>query len=403
MRSQKVSFPNADGEQLAARLEWPVNQHPHSFAIFAHCFTCTKNLSAVRQISMSLNLSGIAVLRFDFTGLGDSEGDFADSNFSSNVEDLVAAARFLETEFQAPKLLVGHSLGGAAVLCAATQLKTVQAVATVGAPFDPAHVQHLLGPAIVAIEEEGVAKVNIGGRPFTVKKQFLEDIQEQNVLDKIKNLNKALLIMHSPQDRTVAIENAARIYHVAMHPKSFVSLDGADHLLSDKKDAAYVGDMIASWAKRYLDIPTKQTLRSDKEVVARLGEHGYTTEIMVRKHHLVADEPESVGGNDFGPSPYELVTAGLGACTVMTLHMYARRKKWPLKEVVVHLDHFKDYLKDQANLEDAKSKIDHFTRTIELEGDLDETQRQRLLEIANKCPVHRTMHSEIRVETELMP
>lgn len=401
MRSQKINFSNAEGDQLAARLEWPVNQHPHSFAIFAHCFTCGKSLSAIRQISMALNLSGVAVLRFDFTGLGESEGEFSDTNFSSNVDDLVAAAKFLEKEYQTPALLVGHSLGGAAVLCAAAQLPEVKAVATLGAPFDPSHVKHLLEPAIDKIDEHGIAKVNIGGRPFTVKKQFLEDIQEQNLIEKIKDLNKALLIMHSPQDSTVAIENAARIYHAAMHPKSFVSLDGADHLLSNKKDAAYAGDLIGAWAKRYLQLPDKEDLRSDKAVAVRLGQEGFTTEIMVRQHSIQADEPESVGGNDFGPSPYELVAAGLGACTAMTLQMYARRKKWPLEEVVVHLEHFKDYRSDQENLEDPKSKIDHFSRSIEIEGDLDDDQRQRLLEIANKCPVHRTMEGEIEVETDL--
>lgn len=401
MRSKKINFPNTEGEQLAARLEWPVNQHPHSFAIFAHCFTCGKSLSAARQISMALNLSGVAVLRFDFTGLGESEGDFENTNFSSNIEDLIAAADFLEKEYEAPALLVGHSLGGAAVLCAASQLPSVKAVATIGAPFDPGHVQHLFEPAIEMIEEKGIATVAIAGRSFTVKKQFLEDIQEQDLVEKVKRLDKALLIMHSPQDKIVAIENAARIYHAAMHPKSFVSLDRADHLLSDKEDAAYAGDIIGSWVKRYLNLPAKESLRSDKAVAVRLGQEGYTTEIMVRQHSLQADEPESVGGNDFGPSPYELVAAGLGACTAMTLQMYARRKQWPLDEVVVHLEHYKDYRTDQENLEDPKSKIDHFSRSIEIEGNLDESQRQRLLEIANKCPVHRTMEGEIEVVTEL--
>lgn len=401
MRSEKITFPNAEGVQLAARLEWPVNQHPHSFAVFAHCFTCSKNLAAVRQISMALNLNGVAVLRFDFTGLGDSEGDFADTNFSSNIDDLLAAAHFLEKEHQAPALLIGHSLGGAAVLCAAGNLPSVKAVATIGAPFDPDHVRHLLGPAIEVLDAEGVARVDIGGRPFTVKKQFLEDIQEQHVLEKIKKLGKALLIMHSPQDRVVAIENAARIYQAARHPKSFISLDGADHLLSDKADAVYVGDMIGNWVKRYLQLPARGELRSDEAVAVRLGATAYTTEIMVRHHHLQADEPEAVGGNDFGPSPYELVAAGLGACTAMTLQMFARRKQWPLEEVVVHLKHYKDYRTDQEHLDDPKSKIDFFTRIIELEGALDEEQRQRLLEIAEKCPVHRTMYSEIEVVTTL--
>ena len=401
MASIKIQFPNDDGEMLAARLELPVNQHPHSYALFAHCFTCSKNLSAVRHISTALHQSGVAVLRFDFTGLGESEGDFVDTNFSSNVEDLLAAAKYLADNYEAPSLLIGHSLGGAAVLCAATELPEVKAVATVGAPFDPEHVSHLLGDSIDEIEEHGVAEVNIGGRPFKVKKQFLEDIRSNKISEKIKNLKKALLIMHSPQDRTVNIDNAARLYTTAMHPKSFISLDGADHLLGDKMDAQYVGDTIASWVKRYLALPAQEKLRSDKTVAARLGDKGFTTEIMVRHHSITADEPVSIGGNDFGPSPYELLTSGLGACTAMTLQMYARRKKWDLKEVKVHLAHFKDYASDMADTENSKSKIDHFELKLELEGELDEKQRARLLDIANKCPVHRTLHQEVAITVEL--
>lgn len=401
MASIKIQFPNDDGEMLAARLELPVNQHPHSYALFAHCFTCSKNLSAVRHISTALHQSGVAVLRFDFTGLGESEGEFVDTNFSSNVEDLLAAAKYLADNYEAPSLLIGHSLGGAAVLCAATELPEVKAVATIGAPFAPEHVSHLLGDSIDEIEAHGVAEVNIGGRPFQVKKQFLEDIRSNKISEKIKNLKKALLIMHSPQDRTVNIDNAARLYTTAMHPKSFISLDGADHLLGDKMDAQYVGDTIASWVKRYLALPAQEKLRRDKTVAARLGDKGFTTEIMVRHHSITADEPVSIGGNDFGPSPYELLTSGLGACTAMTLQMYARRKKWDLKEVKVHLAHFKDYASDMADTENSKSKIDHFDLKLELEGDLDEKQRARLLDIANKCPVHRTLHQEVAINVEL--
>ncbi|MEZ5039121.1 MAG: bifunctional alpha/beta hydrolase/OsmC family protein [Saprospiraceae bacterium] len=402
MASIKVQFPNEEGVMLAARLELPVNQHPHTYALFAHCFTCSKNLSAIRHISSALHLSGVAVLRFDFTGLGESEGDFADTNFSSNVSDLVSAARYLATHYEAPSLLVGHSLGGAAVLCAAGYLPSVKAVATIGAPFDPAHVSHLLEPSINEIEAKGVAEVNIGGRPFLVKQQFLEDIRSNKLSDKINRLGKALLIMHAPQDLTVPIENAANLYQTARHPKSFISLDGADHLLSDRMDAQYVGDCIACWVKRYLALPSQEKLRSDKAVSVRLGEVGFTTEIMVRQHSLKADEPEAVGGNDFGPSPYELVTAGLGACTAMTLQMYARRKQWDLKEVRVHLEHYKDYTSDMADAEKGQPKIDYFDRNVELVGNLTEEQRQRLLAIANKCPVHRTLHQEVEVKTKLV-
>ena len=401
MASTRVSFTNKNGYELSARLELPVNQHPHTFALFAHCFTCNKNLMAVRNISRALNQSGIAVLRFDFTGLGESEGEFADTNFSSNVEDLEAAANFLAEHYQAPSVLVGHSLGGAAVINVADRLPSVKAIATIGAPHDPAHVSHLFGAHEATISTKGQAEVHIGGRPFKVKKQFLEDIAEQSQEQKIKRLNRALLILHSPQDRTVSIDNAAKIYHEARHPKSFVTLDGADHLMSNKADSHYAGQLIASWAQRYLELPEKEELRSDRDVVVRLGNEGFTSEIMVRHHGLTADEPADIGGNDFGPTPYELLSASLGACTAMTLQMYARRKKWDLQEVRVHLTHRKDYATDMAEAEQPGSKIDHFDRVLEIEGDLDEAQRAKLLEIAKKCPVHRTLHSEVVVSSEL--
>ena len=402
MRSQKISFVNAAGYELSARLELPVNQHPHTYAVFAHCFTCNKNLTAVRNISRALNMSGIAVLRFDFTGLGESEGEFADTNFTSNVDDLVAAAHFLAENYQMPNIMIGHSLGGAAVLCAASQLSDLKAVVTIGAPFNPQHVSHLFAEGINEIEATGAASVNIGGRSFKVKKQFLDDLERQYVEDKLKNLRKALLVMHSPQDRTVEIENAKRIYSTAHHPKSFVSLDGADHLLSDKKDSLYAGEMIACWSKRYINQPEKETLKVEKQVAVRLGSEGFTTDVMVRQHSLTADEPESIGGNDFGATPYELVAAGLGACTAMTIQMYARRKKWQVDEVTVHLEHKKDYADDMDAVMDEKPrKIDKFERVLILEGDLDEKQKQRLLEIADRCPVHRTLHEQVEVVTHL--
>lgn len=401
MPAQKVTFQSPTGFELSGRLELPVNQHPHTYAIFAHCFTCSKNLSAVRNISRALNQSGIALLRFDFTGLGDSDGEFADTNFSSNVGDLIAAVHFLTENYEAPGLLLGHSLGGAAVLQVANQCPSVKAVATIGAPFDPAHVGHLLMPAKEELAAKGVAEVSIGGRPFRVKQQFLDDIQAFSGASQIDQLNRALLVCHSPQDRTVPIENAAKIYQAARHPKSFISLDGADHLLSNKEDAHYTGDVIACWVKRYLRLPMEEDLKAEKQVAVRLNGEGFTTEIMVRHHDITADEPISVGGNDFGPSPYELLSASLGACTVMTLKMYARRKKWDLQEVIVHLDHRKDYAEDMQNAEQNASKVDHFDRLIELKGELDDTQRIRLLEIADRCPVHRTLHGDVVVKTRL--
>lgn len=402
MGSKKISFKNSNGYELSASLELPVNQHPHTYAIFAHCFTCNKNLTAVRNISRALNMSGIAVLRFDFTGLGDSEGDFADTNFTSNVEDLVAAAEYLKKDSKTPTILIGHSLGGAAVLLAAGLLPDIKAVVTIGAPFDPHHVSHLFAAGIAEINSTGQADVCIGGRSFKVKKQFLDDLETQVIEEKLRNLRTAILVMHSPQDKTVEIENARLIYSTAHHPKSFISLDGADHLLSKKEDSLYVGEMIASWARRYVAQPQKDILKVKKQVAVRLGKTGFTSDVMVRQHSLTADEPESVGGNDFGATPYELVAAGLGACTAMTIQMYARRKKWVVDEVTVHLDHKKDYAQDMSDVADEKPiKVDQFNREIILEGDLTKEQRQRLLEIADKCPVHRTLHGKVEIVTVL--
>lgn len=401
MKSHKVEFTNAFGYKLSAKLELPANQHPHSFALFAHVFTGNKNLTATRHISRALTLDGVAVLRFDFTGLGDSEGDFADTTFSSNVEDLIAAAKFLEDNYKAPKIIIGHSLGGAAAIFAAARLESVLTIATIGTPSEPEHVSHLLADSLETIEANGAARVNVGGRIFTIKKEFLDDIRSKNMFEILRTLRKPILILHSPQDRIVEIENAAKIYHASYHPKSFVTLDGADHMLSNKNDAAYAGSLIASWATRYLNLPKKDTLKTDRQVVAKLGEIGYTTEIIAGNHGILADEAEEVNGDDFGPSPYQLLSAALGACTAMTLQMYARRKGWDLKEVKVHLDHGKRYVDDCMTCENKEGRLDHFDRIIELEGNLTAEQRMRLLDIANKCPVHRTLESEIRINTSL--
>jgi uncharacterized OsmC-like protein/esterase/lipase len=370
MRSKKVQFTNANGYHLAASLELPANSVPHNYAIFAHVFTGNKNLGAVRHICRSLTTSGIAVLRFDFTGLGESEGDFAETNFTSNVEDLLAAARFLEENYAAPTIIIGHSLGGAASIFAASQIKSIKAVATIGAPSQPEHVTHLLRSKIEDIEKFGFAKVDIGGREFLIKKQFLDDLRSKDMYNVLRHLKKALLVMHSPQDKVVEIGNAAHIYGAAHHPKSFITLDGADHMLTDKNNAAYAGNTIASWASRYIELPEKESLTTEKQVVAKLGTEGFTTEIRAGQHGLLADESEAVGGDDFGPSPYELLSAALAACTVMTLQMYARQKQWDLKEVKVHISHHKKYADDCVDCENANSKIDHFEKYIELEGNV---------------------------------
>jgi len=393
MPTKSINFKNSRGLTLSGKIEFPLTQKPDAYAIFSHVFTGSKNLNATRNISRALTLSGIAVLRFDFTGLGDSEGDFAESNFSTNVADIMAASQFLEENYKAPNILIGHSLGGAAALYAAREIDSIKAVCTIGAPSEPDHVTHLFGLSLSKIEEDGQADVTIGGRTFTIKRQFIEDIRAVNLEEITKNLKKALLILHSPQDSVVEIENAAKIYHAAHHPKSFVTLNNADHMLTNKDDAYYAANVISSWVKRYIPIPQKESLKTEKQVIAKLGNDGYTTDIMAGKHGLVADESEEVGGNDFGPSPYELLNSALGACTAMTVQMYARRKGWPLEDISVHLSFDRSYKEDCMNCIEQDLKLGFFDLKIDLEGPLDDDQKARLIEIAHKCPVSRTLRA----------
>jgi len=402
MPRKTIEFQNTEGDQLSAALELPLDQKPHNFVLFAHCFTCNKNFKAVRYISKALAAQGFAVLSFDFTGLGASDGEFADTNFSSSVEDLIAAAGFLDKNYEAPTLIIGHSLGGAAALLAASRLTSVKAAVTIGSPADPNHVRHLISSGLSEIKQQGVATVSIGGRPFTVKQHFVDDLQNKNLAEIVRQTPKSFLFLHSPQDTTVGIENAAELYGAAKHPKSFVSLDGADHLLSDPKDSLYAGDVIASWAKRYVEIDAEPEISTNRQVVAYVGpDEKFTTQIVSDKHRMIADEPVSFGGNDFGPSPYQYVSSGLAACTVMTLRMYADRKKWDLRQVFCHVKHDKSYVEDCQNCEDVTGKIDVFHRELELIGDLDQEQRQRLMEIADKCPVHRTLEAKAHITTTL--
>ena len=403
MNIHKVSFTNKDKEQLAGRLELPLDQKPHNFVIFAHCFTCTKNLTAVKNVGRALANAGFGVLRFDFTGLGESEGDFENTNFSGNVDDLIEAANFLEENYQAPTLIIGHSLGGAAAIFAASKLESIKAVAVINSPSDPSHVMHLLKDSEQEITKNGKARVNLGGVDFTIKKQFLDDLENNTLKDVVSDLRKALLILHSPQDNTVGIKNAEKIYIAAHHPKSFVSLDGVDHLLSKKEDSMYVGEVIAGWASRYVEIPPAKEIKSKSKVAASLGQdEKFTTNLKVGDHYLIADEPKSFGGNNFGPSPYEFLSAGLAACTVMTIQMYARRKNWNVGNVSVHIDYSKDHAIDCQECEKDSSKIDTFKREIKLVGNLTDEQKAKLIQIADKCPVHKTLHSKTQIITKLV-
>ncbi len=401
MQTQDLNFPNASGEQLSARLYLPLDAVPRFYAVFAHCFTCSKNFKAVSNISDTLSQLGVAVLSFDFTGLGKSEGDFGQAGFSSNVSDLVMASRFLEENYEAPKLIIGHSLGGAAVIFAAAKLDSIQAVVTIGAPSSPEHVKHLFSKKLDKIEKEGNAEVSIGGRPFTLSKEFIEDLESQNLLELLHGMRKAFLFMHSPQDLIVEISNAEELYQSAFHPKSFVSLDGADHLLSDENDSSYAGEVISTWSKRYLPTEISENDVQGHQVKVRLAGDTYTSEVMTPFHHLLADEPESVGGKNLGPTPYDLLMASLGTCTAMTLKMYANRKAWDLEEITVFLNHEKVHKEDSLAVEGEKGgKISKFTRVLKIKGELTEEMREKLLEIADKCPVHKTLHEPIEIETK---
>lgn len=399
--SQKWEFTGSQGDRLAGLLELPAGE-VKAVALFAHCFTCSKDSFAAARISRALAARGFAVLRFDFTGLGASDGDFANTNFSSNVEDLVIAARALEERLQAPSLLIGHSLGGTAVIVAARQLEGVRAVVTVNAPHEPAHVERLLEPAAAEIEDRGEATVRLGGRTFQIRKQFLEDIQGQKIDQHLKHLSAALLVLHAPGDEVVGVDNARQIFEAARHPKSFVSLDGADHLLRRREDAEYVAEVLSTWASRYLAFSQSRSepLPSELHVArARVRElhqpSRLTLELQSGASRFLADEPTELGGAGLGPAPYDFLLMALGACTTMTLRLYADHKKIPLDEVQVDLRHEKVDASECPDCETKTGKIDKIERKLKLSGDLSDEQRARLLEIANRCPVHRTLHSEV--------
>jgi uncharacterized OsmC-like protein/pimeloyl-ACP methyl ester carboxylesterase len=401
MPTERFQFTGSEGQQLAAALDKPEGEI-RAYALFAHCFTCGKDGLAAKRMAVALSAKGIAVLRFDFTGLGSSEGDFANSTFTSNVADLVRAADHLRKTFKAPALLIGHSLGGAAVLAAAHQIPDAKAVVTIAAPSDPAHVTGHFADSIEKIRKDGQAEVSLAGRPFTIKREFLDDVAEHGLMAHIAGLHRALLVMHAPTDDTVGIDNATRIFVAAKHPKSFVSLTGADHLLTNRRDAIYVADVISAWAERYLDTGVSTEVAADgeapRQVVVRETRNGkFQQTVTVGPHQSLADEPAAAGGDDTGLAPYDLLLAALGACTSMTMRLYADRKSLPLERTTVTLKHSKIHAEDCAECETKAGMLDQIERVIGMEGALSSEQRQRLMEIADKCPVHRTLTSEVQI------
>lgn len=401
--TQRLQFAGHSGAILAARLDLP-NGRLRGYAIFAHCFTCSKDLAAARRIAAELAREGIAVLRFDFTGLGSSEGEFASTNFTSNVADLISAADYLRQHYEAPSLLVGHSLGGAAVLAVAGDIPEVRAVATIGAPADVGHVLKNFGASLEEIEKNGEADVDLAGRTFLIRKQFVEDTRAHRIKDAVASLKKPLLVLHAPLDQTVGIENATKIFHAAKHPKSFVSLDKADHLLTDPEDAAFAGRIITGWLTRYVAADTPQGSEPIEHVrVMETGEGKFQNAVQAGGHRLFADEPENVGGLDSGPSPYDFLSIALGACTSMTLRLYAEHKGLPLGRVGVDVSHAKIHARDCEECAESErsggARIDHFERVISIDGEISEELRGKIVEIAGKCPVHRTLEAVAKIKT----
>ncbi|MDX1470131.1 MAG: alpha/beta fold hydrolase [Flavobacteriaceae bacterium] len=405
MKKINLKITNRKGHQLNAFLELPANQKPNFYAIFAHCFTCSATLGAVKHISRALTTHGFGVVRFDFTGLGKSEGEFADSHFSGNVNDLLDVNSYLSEHYQEAQLLVGHSLGGAAVLVAATRLPNVKAVATINAPAEISHVKKHFSPVVNKISNQEETEINIGGRPFTVNQDFLADFEKTELLKEVKTLRKSILIMHSPIDKIVGIENAERLYLAAHHPKSFVSLNDADHLLTDPQDSLYIGGVIGAWALRYFPKTDFEMLETEGEqLVAHLDldEDNFTTQIQTKKHHFIVDEPESFGGDNFGPTPYDYLSGALAACTAMTLKIYSERKKWDLEEVYVYVSYSKKHSDDLSVKLEKPIQLDFMLKKLKLIGNLDAAQKEKLVEIASKCPVHKSLASQMHFKTQLI-
>ncbi|MCR4268382.1 bifunctional alpha/beta hydrolase/OsmC family protein [Nitratireductor sp. ZSWI3] len=401
---QKLEFEGHSGATLVARLDLP-NGPVRAYALFAHCFTCSSDVPAVRSIGAELAREGIAVLGFDFTGLGASDGAFGSTDFATNLADLLCAIEFLRAHYEAPSVLIGHSLGGAAVLALAGALADIRAVVTIGAPADTARVLKNLGTSLDAVERQGEADASLAGHSFRISRQFVEDVERHTLLDAVKAMRKPLLIMHAPLDEIVGIENATRIFLAAKHPKSFVSLDKSDHMLTDPADTAFAASVISGWLSRYIAADLPQGSEALEHVrVMETGQGRFQNAVQAGRHRLFADEPESVGGLDSGPSPYDFLSIALSACTAMTLRMYAERKGLELGRLSVDVAHAKVHAEDCADCAEELKKegrIDRFERRITVDGEISEATRDKLVEIAGKCPVHRTLERVAHVQTRV--
>lgn len=406
MTVKTIRFEGSLGHELSGVLETPIGR-PRTCALFAHCFSCSKDLKAAYWISKELVERDIAVLRFDFTGIGASGGSFSKTTFTSNIGDLVQAAEAMREHVGAPTLLIGHSLGGAAVIKAAERIDEARAVATIGAPSETRYLAQTLLEQAPEVQEKGEAVLTLGGRKLRLGRELVDDLSQDHMSEAVRELGRALLILHSPGDETVGIEHARRMFESAQHPKSYVSLDGADHLLSRESDARYAAEVIASWATRYVrDEATDESRdapapREEGEVVTSGPGVGFVTRVRAGRHKLMADEPVRVGGTDSGPTPYDYLLAGLGTCTNMTIRMYARKKNWPLEGVDVRLTHERVHAEDCAECETKEGRVHQVTKQVSVHGSaLTDEQRRRLVEIGDRCPVHRTLKSEIRIVSE---
>jgi uncharacterized OsmC-like protein/pimeloyl-ACP methyl ester carboxylesterase len=404
--AKPVRFTGADGTPRSGRLHLPAGR-PRAWALFAHCFACVEDLRPALRIAECIAERGIGVLRFDFTGLGaGDEEDAQDAAPACNVDDLVAAADFLADNQEAPQVLVGHSLGGAAAIAAAHRLQVrsgaVRAVATLGAPAGSAHIARLLRAEREEVEQVGEGEVELEGKPFWIKAELLRDLERPSLVDTLPAMRTAFLFCHAPRDAVVPVEHARLLFDAAKHPKSFLSLDESDHLLSRPDDAAYAGTVIGAWASRYVQ-PSAQAdaeERVENQVVVRGGAEGLAQDIRAGHHRLRADEPVAYGGQDTGPGPYDLLLAALGSCSAMTVKLYAARKGWPVEAVTVTLDHERRHVDDCRECEDEPPrKLDHIDKGVTIEGELSTDQLDRLVEISDRCPVHRTLQSEIRIAT----